>query len=53
MNKFEQEVRLEAVRAARRVASEYDGIGNLMVHARWLSDFILTGNQPEVTAVRP
>ena len=53
MNKFEQEARLEAVRAACRVASEYEGIGNLMVHARWLSDFILTRNQPEVTAVKP
>ncbi len=53
MNKREQEVRLEAVKAASRVVSEYDDIGNLMVHARWLSDFILTGKQPEIAEVRP
>ena len=53
MDKFEQEVRLEAVKAASRVASEYASISNLMVHARWLSDFISTGSQPEVTELRP
>ncbi len=53
INKFEQEVRLEAVKAASKVASEYDGIGNLMIHARWVSYFILTGNQPEVAEVVP
>ena len=53
MDKFEQEVRLEAVKAASLVSSEHASIGNLMVHASWLSDFISTGSQPEVAEVRP
>ena len=53
VDKFEQEVRLEAVKAAVGVSTKSASIGNLMVHAQWLSDFISTGSQPEVTELRP
>jgi hypothetical protein len=48
---FEQEVRLEAVKVASKVASKSAGISNVMVHAYWLSHFILTGSQPEVSNI--
>jgi len=45
-------VRLEAVKAAARVSSPYDGIGNLLIHAQWLANYVLTGTPPEVEASR-
>ena len=51
MEEFQQQARLEAVKAASRVVSRYDDIGNLLVHAGWLARFILTGNQPETGTV--
>ncbi|MDA2911632.1 hypothetical protein MYX04_11985 [Nitrospiraceae bacterium AH_259_D15_M11_P09] len=42
----EQELRLEAVKTAARVSSPYDDVANLLVHARWIADFIQTGRSP-------
>lgn len=42
------EIRIEALRAAVKVASPADTIGNLMIHAGWLSKFLETGGAPEV-----
>ena len=47
----EKEIRLESIKAASRVASPYEGVGNLLTHADWLTSFILTGNRPEVETV--
>lgn len=43
-------VRLEAVKAAAKVASPSDGIGNLLIHARWLAGYISTGEPPEIAS---
>ncbi len=42
----DQELRLEAVKAATRVSSHYDDVANLLVHARWIVEFIRTGRSP-------
>lgn len=42
---FEQTVRLEAIKAAARVASVHETVGNLLVHAEWIAAFILEGKQ--------
>jgi hypothetical protein len=42
------EVRIEALRAAVSVASPTDNIGNLMIHAGWLCQFLETGRTPAV-----
>jgi len=43
---FEQTIRLEAIKAAARVASIHETTGNLLVHADWISTFIFEGKQP-------
>lgn len=43
------DVRIEALRAAAKVASPTDDIGNLLIHAGWLCQFLETGRaNPEV-----
>jgi hypothetical protein len=40
------EMRIEALRAAVSVASPTDNIGNLLIHAGWLCQFLETGRGP-------
>ena len=47
---FEQAVRLEAIKAAVKVSSIHETVGNLLVHADWISIFILEGKQPLIEA---
>jgi hypothetical protein len=42
------EVRIEAVRAAVAVAQPHDDIGNLLIHADWLRQFLENGEVPIV-----
>lgn len=42
----EQQIRLEAVKTAAKIASPHDEIGNLLVHAGWISSFIIEGKNP-------
>jgi hypothetical protein len=42
------EVRIEALRAAAKVATPTDDIGNLLIHAGWACQFLETGRPPEV-----
>jgi hypothetical protein len=42
------EVRVEALRAAVSVASPTDNVGNLLIHAGWLCQFLETGRGPAV-----
>lgn len=46
-------VRLEAVKAAARVCSPREGVGNLLIHAGWLADYILSGESPAITPSGP
>ena len=39
----EQDIRLEAVKAAARVSGEHDGISNLLIHADWITTFVIHG----------
>jgi hypothetical protein len=41
------EIRIEAVRAAAKV-SLAGGVGSLLVHARWLEDYIVSGRIPSL-----
>ena len=53
MENFEQQVRLDAVRAAVKVASPHYDAANLLVHAKWFAQFILNGDDPVIAAVDP
>ena len=48
----EQQLRLEALKVARDVASHSDGIGNVLVHAQLALEFLLTGRLPVVDEVK-
>ncbi len=41
-------VRIEALRAAAKVASPTEDIGNLIIHTQWLCQLLETGRAPEV-----
>jgi hypothetical protein len=41
------DVRIEALRAAVSVAGPNGNIGNLLIHAGWLCQFLETGRAPE------
>ncbi len=45
------EIRIEALRAASKVAMPGDGAGSLIANARWLADFLETGKTPEAETV--
>lgn len=51
-NTVEQQMRLEALKIACDVASHNDGIGNVLVHAQWVLEFLLTGKPPVVDEVK-
>ena len=51
VNFNELEMRVEALRVARDVASHNDGIGNVLVHALWALKFLKTGQLPAVDEV--
>jgi hypothetical protein len=42
-------IRLESVKAAAKVCSDSEGIGNLLIHARWLAEFIISGEPPTIS----
>jgi hypothetical protein len=42
------DVRLEALKAATKVAKATDGVADLLAHAGWLSQFVETGKAPAV-----
>lgn len=44
-------VRIEALRAAVSVVNQNDNIGNLLIHAGWVCQFLETGRPPEVESV--
>jgi hypothetical protein len=48
-----QLIRLEAIKAAARVASQYDGVANLLIHAGWVSTFIEEGKSPSCNSTTP
>jgi hypothetical protein len=50
---FNQKVRLEAIKAAASVASMRENVGNLLVHAEWISTFIIEGKQPLIESENP
>lgn len=45
------EVRLEALRAAARVAQPHDDVGNLLIHTEWIYQFLTTGKSPATDSV--
>jgi len=42
------EIRLEAIKAASKLTSPSEGIGNMLIHARWIENYVATGEPPEV-----
>jgi hypothetical protein len=44
------EIRIEALRAAAQVSRD-GGVGNLLVHAQWLENYIITGKSPTLPTV--
>jgi hypothetical protein len=45
------DIRIEALRAAVSVVSPTDDIGNLLIHAEWLCQFLETGRGPAVESI--
>jgi hypothetical protein len=48
MSRDRVDVRIEALRAAVSVVIPGDNIGNLLIHAGWVCQFLETGRPPEV-----
>ncbi len=46
----DQEIRLEAIKVAAKVADSSSGVANILIHAQWITDFILLGRMPELDA---
>jgi len=44
------EIRIEALRAAAKVSRD-GGVGNLLVHAQWLENYIVSGKSPTLPTV--
>jgi len=42
------ELRIRAIEAAARVARSHEDIGNLLIHADWITSYVFTGRLPEV-----
>jgi hypothetical protein len=49
----EQDIRMEAVKAAARVSGEHDGIANLLIHAEWIETFIIRGKDAVIVDEEP
>ena len=47
-NLREPEIRMRAIEAAASVASPSDDIGNLLIHADWISSYVISGSLPEI-----
>jgi hypothetical protein len=44
------EIRLAAIKAATNLTSPSGGVGNMLIHARWIENYITTGESPEVAS---
>jgi len=47
----DEEIRMEAVRCAASVTTGQESIGNLLIHAQWLFNYVKSGCPPEVEGV--
>ena len=43
-----EQMHLEVLKIAHELASACDGVGNVLVHAQWMLEFIQTGKPPIV-----